>query len=138
MDYRDCTLDSMVIFESPIHIKDNPPCYGFLFSTESFNKEENIESVIEGYMAYVRGAERWLNEGFNIEEHGDWWEKGEKEFYHYKETEIKTYCQKAYENNPISYTIKIGCRPVFKPEDLEDGIFIIREIQEKEMEGADE
>lgn len=134
MDKKNYDLDSMVIFDSPIRLKDEPPFYGFLFSAKWFLRDEHIEPIMQDYMAYVYGAEKWLSEGCDIDEKGFWWGKGEKEVHYYREKEILDYCAAAYKNN---YTIMKNCKPVVKQEHLnDDGIFIIsEEYKNWEMEG---
>lgn len=112
--------DSVLVFESAIII-NGTRVYGLLYESTRFAEEDN-----RAYMEYVVGAKKWLDNGNDMDEEGNFVDRYGTIIYKDRSSLMREYCKQAFEEEPITYFFQEGLTFDYSEDDV-DGGFIINE-----------
>lgn len=123
------SYNSLVLFEAPIFL-DECWVYGLLFNKQKINKllksKMPFEKHIMQYVQYLVGSAEWLNSGNKISDDKRFYIKG-RNYYYINEYYATKFCKKAYNNNPLKYTIIENCNPIYNKEEHDCGFITSEE-----------
>lgn len=127
-------FDKMIVFERPVVIHvDEDIVYGIAYNEKGIEKMakgtgNTIESILQEYLEYVVGVSCFLDEcPEDISDDGKWWYLGR--MCSYKSTNVKDYCHKAFEQNPLRYLVVDLLS--YKKEQLDGNAVISKELWKK-------
>ena len=127
-------FDKMVVFERPVEIHvDEDIVYGIAYNERQIQEMiegtfQTIENILQGYVEYVVGVSCFLDEfPENVSDDGKWWYLDG--MCSFKSTNVKDYCYRAYEENPLRYEVVDLIS--YNEEDMDDTTVISKELWEE-------
>lgn len=121
----------MVLFDAPYYLEDTY-VYGVLVNNKMIEKIidrydvfSNLQDVVQCYLEYIVGANKWLASGKEISSCGYFFIKDNR--MHITSPFVLDFCKKAYMENPLKYRVIENINPKCSKKEMIDSFIISEE-----------